>query len=287
MLLAGFWVFCPHTQAGDKPERFITMSTTTSTQASGLLDILLPAFFRDTGIRVKVLAKGTGAALRDGMDGNADIVFVHARDREEEFVKKGFGAKRYPVMHNDFVLLGPKSDPAGIKNCTDVIEALRKISQTSSMFVSRGDDSGTHHKEQELWKASGVELDDRTFTQRHAGEKTQRKTFEPAGRFYISIGQGMGKTLTFADEKQAYTLADRSTYLNYRFGKKPAIDLEVLCQGDPRMHNPYGIIPVNPRKHPHVKHKLADEFARWLTKTQTKAIIAGYKIHQTQLFYPD
>jgi tungstate transport system substrate-binding protein len=270
-------------------DKIVKMSTTTSTQSSGLLDILLPELEKETGIKVKVIAKGTGAAIRDGMDGNVDVIFVHARAREEKFINEGYGTKRYAVMHNDFVILGPAKDPAGIRGMTDAKAAFKKIADSRSVFVSRGDDSGTHTKEQALWKASGQPLENKTATIVKKGKKRQISYIHPQGlgAWYLSIGQGMGKALTFADEKQAYTLADRGTYIKYKFGRDIPIELDVLCEGDADLANPYGVIPVNPQKHPHVKHRLADEFAKWLVSGQGQSVIGNYRLLGKQLFYPD
>jgi tungstate transport system substrate-binding protein len=269
-------------------DRVIKMSTTTSTQASGLLDVLLPAFTKDSGIQVKVLAKGTGAAIRDGMDGNVDVIFVHAKAREESFVAQGYGTKRYAVMHNDFVILGPASDPAGIRG-KDAPGALKKIALGRAKFVSRGDDSGTHDKEQALWAASGIALVLKTTTLVKKGKRAQLSFKHPKGlgEWYLSIGQGMGKTITYADEKRAYTLADRGTYIKYKFGRKGGLDLEVLCEGDEILYNPYGVIPVNPGRYPHVKFDWAERFARWVVSPKGQAVIADYKLLGKQLFYPD
>jgi tungstate transport system substrate-binding protein len=270
-------------------DKVLTMSTTTSTQSSGLLDVLLPEFKKDTGIEVKVIAKGTGAAIRDGMDGNVDVIFVHAKGREEKFVSEGYGTKRYAVMHNDFVILGPPADPAGIKGLKDAAEALRKIAASGAQFISRGDDSGTHTKEQALWRVSGLEVTQQTQSIMKKGKSVEVSATVPANAksWYMSIGQGMGKTTTYADEKQAYTLADRGTYIKYKFGKTPAIDLEVLCEGDERLANPYGIIPVNPAKHPHAKIDLAQSFADWLTSVRGQQVIYDYRLVGQQLFFPD
>jgi len=270
-------------------DKLLTMSTTTSTENSGLLDVLLPQLEKDTGIQVKVIAKGTGAAIRDGMDGNVDIIFVHAKSREEKFVKDGYGAYRLGVMHNDFVIVGPDSDPAGIKGKRAAAEVLTAIGKSKARFISRGDDSGTHTKEQALWKATGLSL--KTVTTEIIKKGKKRKVFfqHPVGlgKWYLSIGQGMGKTLTYAEEKQAYTLVDRGTYLKYKFGRKQGLDLEILCEGDPELYNPYGIIPVNPKKYSHVKFKLADRFAKWLVSPKAQGIIARYKIQGQQAFFPD
>ncbi len=267
----------------------LKMSTTTSTQASGLLDLLLPAFKKETGIDVKVVAKGTGAALRDGMDGNVDVIFVHAREREEKFVMEGYGTKRYAVMHNDFIIIGPASDPAGIQGLHNGAQALTEIAEKKSLFISRGDDSGTHTKELSLWKNSGVELITKTKDVFKDGKKGQVSNLEPVndGRWYMPIGQGMGKTITFAEERQGYTLADRGTYIKYRYGKTPAIDLQILCEGGEALTNPYGIIPVNPQKYPDVQYALAMKFVDWIRSKRGQELIAGYRLEGHQLFFPD
>ena len=270
-------------------EKILKMSTTTSTQSSGLLDILLPELNKDTGIQVKVIAKGTGAAIRDGMDGNVDVIFVHAKSREEKFIADGFGTKRYAVMHNDFIILGPENDPAGINGLKNVRKALGKIADTGSPFISRGDDSGTHTKEQALWKSSGLELNKRTSPIVKKGKKQEITFIYPKAseNWYFSIGQGMGKTITFAEEKQAYTLADRGTYLKYKYGRSSGLDLQLLCEGDAALANPYGVIPINPKKHAHTKIQLAEEFAGWLVSEKGQTLIKNYKLHGKQLFYPD
>ncbi|MBW1996602.1 MAG: substrate-binding domain-containing protein [Deltaproteobacteria bacterium] len=272
-----------------KVSRSIKMSTTTSTENSGLLDVLLPAFTRDTGIRVKVFAKGTGAALRDGMHGNVDIILVHAKEEEERFVAQGYGAYRLGVMHNDFVIVGPGVDPAGIRGTSDAISALKKIYNAKALFVSRGDDSGTHKKEQALWKVTGVPLN-RQVRQIIIKGKTRKLIYlYPAGlgTWYMSIGQGMGKTLTYAEEKRAYTISDRGTYLKYKFGRQRGLDLDILCEGDPLLYNPYGIIPINPKVHPHVKFEWADALARWMVSRKAQELIASFKIMGRQAFFPD
>ena len=281
-----FGSFVGASLAGDK---VMKMSTTTSTENSGLLDVLLPEFTKETGIAVKVLAKGTGAAIRDGMDGNVDVIFVHARQREDAFVSEGYGAYRLGVMHNDFVILGPADDPAQIKGLHDAAEAFKKIAEAKAGFVSRGDDSGTHTKEQELWKATGLQLETRTIEIVKKGSK-QCLVFQfpgGLGEWYLSIGQGMGKTLTYAEEKQAYTLADRGTYLQYKYGRKPGLDLEILCEKDPKLFNPYGIIPINPKRFKHVQFDWADRFAKWLVSPRAQALIAQYRIKGYQAFFPD
>lgn len=285
-LIAVFFCMSWNAMAEDK---IIKMSTTTSTQASGLLDVLLPELQKDTGIQVKVIAKGTGAAIRDGMDGNVDVIFVHAKAREEKFVEEGYGTKRYAVMHNDFVILGPVDDPAKIKGMKDAPAALKMIADAKATFISRGDDSGTHTKEQALWQKTGLKLEKITNTIVKKGKKVEISFVHPedSSQWYLSIGQGMGKTLLVADEKQAYTLADRGTYIKYKFGRDVPVDLDVLCEGDPLLANPYGVIPINPQKHPHVKSKLAEEFAQWLVSERGQSVIADYRLLGKQLFYPD
>ena len=253
------------TVLAEKP--FITLSTTTSTQASGLLDLLLPQFEKEAGVTVKVIAKGTGAAIRDGMDGNVDLIFVHDKNREEKFIADDFGTKRYGVMHNDFVIVGPPEDPAKIKGLTDAAKALSQIAGNGAIFVSRGDESGTHSKERALWAASGLE--------------------PTSQQWYRAIGQGMGKTLTFSDEKMAYTLTDRGTFIKYKHGRDLPVDLEILCEKDPILMNPYGVIPVNPKTHPHVKFDLADQFARWLVSEKGQTLIRDYRLLGKPLFTPD
>jgi len=270
-------------------DKIIKMSTTTSTQASGLLDVLLPELEKDTGIRVKVFAKGTGAAIRDGMDGNVDVIFVHAKEREEEFIKEGFGTKRYAVMHNDFVILGPSDDLAGIRGETNAAAALAGIAKAEALFISRGDDSGTHAKEQALWEITGVPLETRKTEILKKGQKGEICFVFPENSkdWYVSIGQGMGKTIIFADEKKAYTLADRGTYLKFKYGRKGGLDLEIVYEGDSLLNNPYGVIPINPARHPHVKHDLAEQFAKWLISERGQSLIKNYRLMGEQLFYPD
>ncbi|MCK5516720.1 MAG: extracellular solute-binding protein [Desulfobulbaceae bacterium] len=270
-------------------EKVLKMSTTTSTQSSGLLDLLLPEFEKETGIKVKVIAKGTGAAIRDGQDGNVDVIFVHAKGREEKFVADGWGTKRYAVMHNDFVIIGPPADPAEIKGMSDAAKALSKIATAKQGFISRGDDSGTHTKEQFLWNESGVTLVDKTQTIVKKGQKKDVSFRMPADSadWYLSIGQGMGKTVTFADEKQVYTMSDRGTYIKYKYGKTPAVELDVLCEGGAALANPYGIIPVNSEKYPHVQGDLAMDFVNWITSEKGQKMINDYRLEGKQLFYPD
>lgn len=270
-------------------ENSITMSTTTSTENSGLLNVLLPEFTADTGISVKVIAKGTGAAIRDGQDGNVDIIFVHAKSREKKFVSEGYGTYRLAVMHNDFVIIGPINDPASIKGMTNVALAMKKIADKKALFISRGDDSGTHTKEQNLWKLSGTAMKKETRNIVKKGKEVTLSFIHPdgLGNWYHSIGQGMGKALTYAEEKQAYTITDRGTFLKYKHGRDQGLDLDVMVEGDSKLFNPYGIIPVNPKKHAHVKFKQADKFAKWLVSEKAQKIIAEYKIQGKQAFYPD
>ena len=288
IILVGL-IVCFFSTSGLAGDKIIKMSTTTSTQASGLLDVLLPELEKDTGIQVKVIAKGTGAAIRDGMDGNVDVIFVHAKAREEKFVQEGYGTKRYAVMHNDFVVLGPQKDPAAIKGITNAAEVLKKIAAAKAAFVSRGDDSGTHTKEQALWESTGLPLEKNVQTIVKKGKKKEIGFISPQGlgQWYLSIGQGMGKALTFADEKQAYVLADRGTYIKYKFGRDVPIDLVVLCEGDPALANPYGVIPIDPKKHPHVKYDLSKTFAEWLVSNKGQTVIDNYRLLGKQLFYPD
>ena len=240
-------------------QRIVKMATTTSTENSGLLAALLPPFEREYGIRVHVIAVGTGKALKLGENGDVDIVFVHARPADEEFVADGFGVNRREVMYNDFVIVGPAADPAQIRGSADAAAALTAIAQTKVTFVSRGDDSGTHKKEKALWQAARL---------------------RPEGRWYMEVGQGMGATLLIASEKGAYCLTDRGTFIAYR-GKA---DLTILCQGDERLYNPYGIMAVNPARWPHVKYVEAMALIGWVTSPGGQAIIGGFKKEGQSLF---
>lgn len=265
----------------------IKMSTTTSTQDSGLLEVLLPEFKKDTGIEVQVLAKGTGAAIRDGEDGNVDVIFVHDPEREEKFVADGFGTKRYKVMHNDFVILGDASDPAGIKGGRDAAVAFKAIADKKAEFISRGDESGTHFKELAVWKKSGVSMEKTSKKTVKAGKEVDVVFEAPTGPWYLSIGQGMGKTLIMAAEKKAYTLSDRGTFISQKFGIAQPTPLEIMVEGDEALFNPYGVIPVNPAKHPHAKVEAATKFADWLVSERGQKVIADYKLKGQQVFYPD
>jgi tungstate transport system substrate-binding protein len=246
-------------------DKSIVVASTTSTQDSGLFGHILPKFKAKTGIDVKVVAQGTGQALDTGRRGDADVVFVHAKPQEEKFLAEGFGVKRFPVMYNDFVLIGPKSDPAGIKGKKDVAEAFRTIKAKAAPFISRGDRSGTHAAEVELWKVAGIDI---------AKDK---------GPWYREIGQGMGAALNTASASNAYVLADRGTWLSF----KNRGDLDILVAGDQRMFNQYGVMLVNPAKHPHVKKELGQAFVDWLVSPEGQAAIADYKINGQQLFFPN
>ena len=245
-------------------DRFIVMASTTSTEQSGLFAHLLPAFRKASGIEVRVVALGTGQALDMGRRGDADVLFVHDQAAEEKFVADGFGLKRTSVMYNDFVIVGPKADPAGVKG-RDVVEALRKLASSPQPFVSRGDKSGTHAAELRYWKAAGIDA--------------------PAGRVagYKECGCGMGPALNMAASTNAYVLADRGTWLSF----KNRGDLAVLVEGDTRLFNQYGVIVVNPAKHPHVKVELAQAFADWVLSAEGQAAIASYRIGGEQLFFPN
>ncbi|MFA6148060.1 MAG: substrate-binding domain-containing protein [bacterium] len=241
-------------------EERLRMSTTTSTENSGLLAVLLPPFEKKFGCKVDVVAVGTGKALKLGEAGDVDVVFVHARSLEDKFVSNGFGVNRRDVMYNDFVLLGPPDDPAGVRRTNGAPNAFRAIASKGSPFVSRGDESGTHQKEKEVWAAAGI---------------------APRGSWYVEAGQGMGEVITMATQKRGYTLSDRGTYIAFR--KKT--DLVVLGQGDKNLWNPYGIIAVNPKKHAHVKYDLAMKLVEFVTGTEGQSLIAGYKVDGEPLFF--
>jgi len=245
-------------------EKSIVMASTTSTQDSGLFGHILPLFKAKTGIDVKVVSQGTGQALDSGRRGDADVVFVHAKAQEERFVADGWGVKRYAVMYKDFVLIGPKSDPAGIKG-KDIETALKTIKAKETPFISRGDRSGTHIAELALWKQSGIDIE--------AGK----------GPWYRAIGQGMGAALNIASALNAYVLSDRGTWISF----KNRGDLDILVEGDKRLFNQYGVMLVNPEKHPTVKKDDGQAFVDWLISPEGQAAIAGYKIDGQQLFFPD
>lgn len=246
-------------------EKSIVVASTTSTQDSGLFGHILPLFKAKTGIDVKVIALGTGQALDTARRGDADVVFVHAKSAEEKFLAEGFGVKRYPVMYNDFILIGPKNDPAGIKGMKDITTAPKTLKDKSATFISRGDKSGTHIAEINLWKLAGVDI---------AADK---------GPWYKEIGQGMGAALNAASASDAYVLSDRGTWLSF----KNKGDLVIAVEGDKRLFNQYGVMLVNPQKHPHVKKEPGQEFIDWLISPEGQRAIAGYKINGEQLFYPN
>jgi tungstate transport system substrate-binding protein len=240
---------------------FITVASTTSTENSGLFEHILPIFQAATGIEVRVVAQGTGQALETGRRGDADIVFVHARAREEAFVAEGFGVERLDVMYNDFVIVGPGEDPAGVKTAGDAASAMAAIAAAGASFASRGDDSGTHTAEKGLWASAGI---------------------EPAGDWYLSTGSGMGATLNTASQVPAYALTDRGTWLSFENRGK----LQIVFEGDPVLFNPYGIILVNPAKHPHVKAEQGQAFIDWIVSEAGQAAIASFKVGGEQLFFP-
>ena len=246
-------------------DKSIVVASTTSTQDSGLFSHILPMFKAKTGIDVKVVAQGTGQALDTARRGDADVVFVHARPAEEKFLSEGFGVKRYPVMYNDFVLIGPKADPAGIKGSKDIVAALGAIKAKGADFISRGDKSGTHQAEINLWKVAGVDIG------------------KDKGPWYKEIGQGMGAALNTASASNAYVLADRGTWLSF----KNRGDLAISVEGDKRLFNQYGVMLVNPEKHPSVKKDLGQQFIDWLVSAEGQKAIAEYKINGEQLFYPN
>jgi tungstate transport system substrate-binding protein len=262
LALAAIVCFASAAPAQDKS---IVVASTTSTRDSGLFEHILPIFEAMTGIAVKVVALGTGQALDTARRGDADVVFVHAKPAEEKFLAEGFGVKRYPVMYNDFVLIGPKSDVAGIKGTSDILAALKTIKEKKAAFISRGDRSGTHMAELGLWKAAGIDI---------SAEK---------GSWYKEIGQGMGAALNTAAASGAYVLSDRGTWLSF----KNKADLAIAVQGDKRLFNQYGVMLVNPKKHPHVKAEFGQRFIDWLVSPGGQQAIANYKISGEQLFYPN
>jgi tungstate transport system substrate-binding protein len=246
-------------------QRSIVVASTTSTEQSGLFGYLLPAFTTKTGIAVHVVAVGTGQALDIGRRGDADVVFVHDRAAEEKFMSEGQGVKRFDVMYNDFVIVGPASDPAGIAGGHDVLEALRKIVAARALFISRGDRSGTNAAELRYWKAAGID------------------PVAALGASYKEIGQGMGPALNTSAALDAYTLSDRGTWLSFKNRR----DLKILVQGDKRLFNQYGVMLVNPAKHPNIKVADGQAFVDWLISPEGQATIAGYKVNGEQLFFPD
>jgi tungstate transport system substrate-binding protein len=251
--------------AAQGQQRYITVASTTSTEQSGLFKHLLPIFEKKTGIQVRVVALGTGQALDMGRRGDADVVFVHAKPLEEKFVAEGYGVRRHEVMYNDFVLIGPKTDPAKVAGGKDAVIAFRKIFETKAAFVSRGDRSGTHFAELELWKAAAIDIG------------------RDKGSWYREIGQGMGPALNTAAGMNAYVLSDRGTWLSF----KNRGDLLIAVEGDRRLFNQYGIMLVSARKHPGVKTEMGQAFIDWIVSGEGQAAIAAYKIGGEQLFFPN
>ncbi len=239
----------------------IRMATTTSTQGSGLLDYLLPKFKEKSGIHVQVIAVGTGKAIKLGENGDVDLILVHARKDEDEFVKRGFGVNRRDIMYNDFIIAGPCADPAAIKGMKHAWLAFNKIAEKRTSFISRGDESGTHKKENDLWQKAGI---------------------VPKGKWHISAGQGMGEVLVMANEKQAYTLSDRGTFIAY----KNKINLKILYEGSKELFNPYGIIAVNPAKYKDIKYNETMKFIDWIVSKDGQDAIASFKVNGEQVFYP-
>lgn len=241
---------------------FITVASTTSTENSGLFGHILPIFQSETGIEVRVISQGTGQALETGRRGDADVVFVHARAQEDAFVAEGYGVQRFDVMYNDFVLVGPSDDPAGMRSAADAATAMAAVANAGASFASRGDDSGTHSAEKRLWAAAGI---------------------EPSGAWYLSTGSGMGATLNTAAQVPAYALTDRGTWLSFQ-NRGP---LQITFEGDPVLFNPYGIILVNPDLHPHIKAEAGQAFIDWIVSEAGQAAIAGHTIGGEQLFFPN
>lgn len=241
-------------------QEFITVASTTSTENSGLFGHILPMFQAETGIEVRVISQGTGQALETGRRGDADVVFVHARAQEEAFVAEGYGVQRFDVMYNDFVIVGPNTDPAGVRGAADAKAAMAAIAEKEAAFASRGDDSGTHSAEKALWASAGL---------------------EPAGAWYLSTGSGMGATLNTAAQVPAYALTDRGTWLSFQ----NRADLEVVFEGDPVLFNPYGIMLVNPEKHPHIKAEQGQAFIDWIVSDAGQAAIASFQVGGEQLFF--
>lgn len=255
-------VVCTTLAGAHAQDRFITVASTTSTEQSGLFARLLPAFTAETGIEVRVVAQGTGQALKTAENGDADVVLVHDPAAEAKFVEAGWGLDRKPVMYNDFVLVGPASDPARVKGSRDIVASLRKLAEAKAPFVSRGDDSGTHKAERRLWEQAGM---------------------EPAGEWYREAGSGMGPTLNVASGMNAYVITDRGTWLN--FGNRG--ELEVLVEGDKRLFNQYSAILVNPARHPHLKAEDGRAFIDWLVSDRGQRVIADFRIGGEQLFFPN
>ncbi|HEY5597771.1 MAG TPA: substrate-binding domain-containing protein [Kiloniellales bacterium] len=246
-------------------ERYITVASTTSTENSGLFTHLLPIFQDKTGIEVRVVAVGTGQAIKLAQNGDADVLFVHHKPSEEKFVAEGYGVKRFDVMYNDFVIVGPKADPAGVRGGHDAVDALQKIAAAKAAFASRGDDSGTHKMEQSLWQAAGIDA------------------AAASGQWYRETGSGMGATLNAAAGMGAYALTDRATWISF----KNKADLELVVEGDKRLFNQYGVILVNPAKFPHVKERDGQAFVDWLIGPDGQKTIADFHVDDQQLFFPN
>jgi tungstate transport system substrate-binding protein len=262
LLAAGLGLSVGPAPAQDK---FITVASTTSTENSGLFGYLLPMFQEKTGIEVRVVAVGTGQAIELARNGDADVLFVHHKPSEEQFVADGFGVERHEVMYNDFVIVGPAADPAGIKGSKDAVDAMKKIATAEAPFASRGDDSGTHKAELALWQEAGVDV---------AGA---------SGSWYRETGSGMGPTLNTAAGMDAYALTDRGTWLSFDYRQ----NLAILVEGEPRLFNQYGIILVNPAKHPHVKADLGQKFVDWVLSDEGQQAIADFRIGGQQAFFPN
>jgi tungstate transport system substrate-binding protein len=255
-------VFIPW--SANASERFIVVASTTSTENSGLYSFVLPRFSEQTGIEVRVVAVGTGQALHIAQNGDADVLLVHHRPSEDQFISQGYGVTRYDLMYNDYILVGPRDDPASVLFAANVIGAVQRIATNKSLFISRGDDSGTHKKELELWNQSGID------------------TTKVGNGWYQETGRGMGGTLNMASALDAYTLSDRATWL--KFGNKGRLD--ILFQSDPPLFNPYGIILVNPEKHPHIKTRDGQTFIEWMLSEAGQTLIANYRILGQQAFFP-
>jgi tungstate transport system substrate-binding protein len=252
---------CASLNASAEVER-LKMATTTSTDNSGLLDVLNPVFEKTHNVKLDVISVGTGKAIRLGKNGDVDLILVHAPGAEKKFVNEGSGVEREPVMHNDFVIVGPVTDPANLKSAKNSIDAMSKLVDAKHVFVSRGDDSGTHKKEKILWSSAGA---------------------EPTGDWYLSVGQGMGVVLRIADDKEAYTLTDRGTYLAY----KDKMKLRIVFENDSGLFNPYHVIMVNPEKHPHVKNDLARKYSKFIRSNEGQGLIRNFKVNGQVLFHPD
>ena len=257
-----FFIYVLSIASNTVAEEFLRLATTTSTENTGLLSVLHPPFEQKTGVRVHVIAVGTGKALRLAQDGDVDLVLVHAPDAEIEFIEAGFGVERQPVMHNDFILLGPPDDPAQLRQATSLADAMSRIQQSGHDFISRGDDSGTHKKELELWQLAAI---------------------RPEGQWYLSVGQGMGQVLQIANEKLAYTLSDHGTWLAF----KNKIEIGIVFENAPELENPYHVILVNPKRHPHTKIDLAREYAKYITGEEGQKFIREFNKNGQPLFYPD